>query len=576
MCTRGDQAPGAVVSGSVAGALAMAEAAADYLNDPGAASLDAAALGDVLQSLAGISGKFAAARAAVLARFDAARGHDADGYGSSASWLAAKNKTTRKAANAEVRRMRQFREHPQIASAVASGTISEAWAAEMADWTRRLPEDWRADVDRILLETAAAGASFEDLAMIAQAAYEKWRQQKPDPDDDPDDGFDERYLKLATTIDDAGRVTGNLTPECATALQAVLEALGKKAGPEDLRTEAQRRHDALQEASELLIRAGMVPGRAGADTRVDVIVALSQLREMPGATAFEDAWLAALAGQHGYLAGMDAEVAACDALVSPVVIGHPDLAIVDQMIETLLAFLEAPSGLETTGTARRGSGGGASGPDCGQPGSCGSTRPDSGTGPDSGTSCQPVGSTDDGSTDDGSVGDGTLGRVGRTHSKALSPQSWQALRYAIARLAIDLVSGPDGIASVLRQGLLEQPYNSKSAILDVGYSTSVPPAIRRAVQLRAQGHCEWPGCQRRAAHCDVHHVVHQSHGGETSIRNCVLLCQFHHDICIHRRGWRLILHPDATTTAYGPSGQVIQSHGPPAGSPPRSAAPPGG
>jgi hypothetical protein len=43
----------------------------------------------------------------------------------------------------------------------------------------------------------------------------------------------------------------------------------------------------------------------------------------------------------------------------------------------------------------------------------------------------------------------------------------------------------------------------------------------------------------------------------------VLLCQYHHDVCIHRRGWRLVLHPDATTTAYGPDGQVIHSHGPP-------------
>ncbi|HTU73953.1 MAG TPA: DUF222 domain-containing protein [Trebonia sp.] len=498
----GAVADGAAALGDVAEALALAEAAADYLNGPDVAGLDAAALGGVLQSLGAIGGKFAAARAAILARFDAERGHDADGYGSSASWLAAKNKTTRKAANAEVRRMRQFREHPQIARAVASGAISEAWAGEMADWTRRLPEDWRADVDRILLETAAAGAGFDDLAMIAQAAYEKWRQQQADPDD-PDDGFDERYLKLATTIDDAGRVTGNLTPECAAALQAVLEALGKKAGPQDDRTEVQRRHDALQEACELLIRAGMVPDRAGTDTRVDVVVALSQLREMPGARALEDAWLAALAGQHGHLAGIDAEVAACDALVSPVVIGHPDVGIVDEMIEALLGL---------------------------------------------------VGRSDP-----------VPGRAARTGSKALSPEAWQALRYAIARLAVDLVAGQDGIASALRRGLLERPYNSKPVILDVGFSASVPSAIRRAVQLRARGNCEWPGCQARAARCDVHHLVHQSQGGETSLRNCVLLCQFHHDVCVHRRGWRLVLHPDATTTAYGPNGQVLHSHGPPDG-----------
>jgi hypothetical protein len=39
---------------------------------------------------------------------------------------------------------------------------------------------------------------------------------------------------------------GDLTPECNTAVRAVLEALGKKAGPEDDRTEGQRFHDALQ------------------------------------------------------------------------------------------------------------------------------------------------------------------------------------------------------------------------------------------------------------------------------------------------------------------------------------------
>jgi hypothetical protein len=61
----------------------------------------------------------------------------------------------------------------------------------------------------------------------------------------------------------------------------------------------------------------------------------------------------------------------------------------------------------------------------------------------------------------------------------------------------------------------------------------------------------------------VHHLTHKADGGKTSVGNCVLLCQFHHDICIHRRGWRLVLHPDGATTAYGPAGQVLHSHSPP-------------
>ena len=275
----------------------------DYLHDPGAASLDAAALGGVLESMGAISAKFAAARSAILARFDAGRGHDSDGYGSSKAWLAAKGRVTAREAGAQVRLMRQLGAHPVLAAALARDDISESWVGQLADWTKKLPEDWRHD-----------------------------------------------------------------------------------------RTEAQRGHDALQLACQLLVRARMIPGRAGADTRVEVIVALSQLREMPGGTAFEEAWLAAVAGQPGYLAGTDAQAAACDALIAPVVTGRPGLSIADQMIEVLLDFLEAAAG---TGSA--------------------------------------AGS--------GSVS-GIDPAAARERSRALPPEAWQALRYAIAKLAVDLVSGP--------------------------------------------------------------------------------------------------------------------------------------
>ena len=544
---------GCGVPRTAAQALAMMDAAlhflnGDFLSGPGGAGLDSAGLagadlGGVLESLGGLSGKLTAARAAILARFDAARGHDADGYGSSAAWLAAKGRTTRKAANAEVRRMRQYRAHPLIAAAVARGELSDAWAAQIADWTRKLPPDWRQEIDKLLVDTASAGANLEDLAVVAQAAYEKWRQQQgPDDDDDGDGGFGERYLKVATTIDGVGRIGGNLTGECAAAVQAVLEALGKKAGPEDDRTEAQRFHDALQQACELLLGAQLVPDRAGAGTRADVMIALAELRSMPGAPEVEQAYFAALAGEHGYLSGAGAQAAACDAITVPVVTGHPDLDVVDKMIAIVLAYLDATGDGDSSGH--------------------GGTRD---------------GTTGDGGTTEGSPGAGGPGTTGpgsaTARSRALSPQAWRALRYAIARLAIDLASGPGGIASLLRRNLLDEPFSSKSVILDVGVSASIPGHIRRAVQLRARGHCEWPRCDKRAVHCDVHHLRHQHDGGTTSLSNCVLLCQFHHDVCIHRRNWRLVLHPDATTTAYGPQGQVIHSHGPPGSHPPARQLP---
>ena len=151
--------------------------------------------------------------------------------------------------------------------------------------------------------------------MIAAVALEQsGARSRPDADDD---GFDDRYVQAGTTFGGAGVIRGNLTPECAAAVQAVLEALGKKAGAEDTRTEGQRFHDALQQGCELLIGAKMVPDRAGADTHVAVHIPFPELRQRPGAPEAEEVWLRGTAGEPGYLTGKDAEAAACDAVAGP-------------------------------------------------------------------------------------------------------------------------------------------------------------------------------------------------------------------------------------------------------------------
>jgi Domain of unknown function (DUF222) len=211
--------------GSVREALRLAGAGLDYLNAPEAGAMDHAALGEVLTALGDLQGKLAAAHAAFLRRFDAAGAHDADGYGSSSAWLAAKGRMTRRDARAAVRQMRQFSERPGLHDAVATGDLSRSWAVAIADWTRKLPAAMRDETDKILLQAAAAGATLEDLATIAGLAIEKWRSQRPDPEDD-EDRFRDRYLKLGTTFGGAALLRADLTPECGAAVTAVLEALG--------------------------------------------------------------------------------------------------------------------------------------------------------------------------------------------------------------------------------------------------------------------------------------------------------------------------------------------------------------
>jgi len=533
----------------VADALEMMNAGLDYLNDPGVSELDPASCGPVLRSLAEVQAKFTAARASVLAKFDAAAAHDNDGYGTSAAWLMAMTDMTRRDARMDMREMRLLRDHPAMADALAAHDISRSWAMAIAEWTKDLPADVRAETIKILVEAATAGASQDDLRIIARVAERNWLASQPSGDDD---GFDDRYVRVGTTFQGAGVIRGDLTPECAAAVQAVLEALGKKAGPEDDRTDGQRFHDALQQGCELLIRAKMVPDRAGADTHVAVHTPLGQLRQMPGAPDQEDAWLRGKAGELGYLTGKDAEAAACDARHTPVVTGHADMRVVDKIIALALAA----AGITLDGTDP------ADSDDASDPG---------GADPDDSEWASAAGRTGDSGREEprawGISGRGTsaaraASRARRKARERFTPDAMQALRYAIARLAIDFVSGPSGIAGWLRTTLLAPPYDTPSVPLDVGYSDSIPGSIRRAVQLRDRG-CAWPRCGRPAAWCDVHHLQHKKDGGKTSVSDCVLLCQFHHDVCIHRRGWRLVLHPDGTTTAYGPDGQVLHSHSPP-------------
>ncbi len=143
--------------------------------------------------------------------------------------------------------------------------------------------------------------------------------------------------------------------------------------------------------------------------------------------------------------------------------------------------------------------------------------------------------------------------------------AWEALEQAVIGKAVDLLSGPGGLASFLRRRQLGVRLGGPSLPLDIGYSETIPAGIRNAVILRDR-HCRWAGGSKQpASACDVHHVKHKKNGGKTSTKDCVLLCFYHHQIVIHRWGWTLVLNPDGTTTAWNKDKtKVLRSHGPPA------------
>ena len=125
MCTT-EGVPDGFRFGSVAEALRVGMACADYLNASDAGELEAAALGEALVSVGEIQTKLAVAYAEFLFRFDARDGHDADGYATSSAWLAALGKLSKRDAKAVMRRMRVIAGHPLLGRGMAQGEISES------------------------------------------------------------------------------------------------------------------------------------------------------------------------------------------------------------------------------------------------------------------------------------------------------------------------------------------------------------------------------------------------------------------------------------------------------------------
>src|SRR6266849_2143913 len=526
---------------SAAEALGMLRSAMSYLSAADATAMATETQAQCLLALEQLDAIETAARASILGAFTSGQGYSADADYSPKAWLINRTGITKGAALAHAGWVRRAAAHPEVAQALAAGEMSESVARKICQWTDQLPEDCREAADKILIAAATAGMDLRDLAALAGEIYQR---SLPDPDGDPDDGFDDRAVNLETTFGGAGVLHGDLTPECAAVVTAVLDALSTPAGAEDTRTHAQRSHDALAEAMRRLVAAGLLPERAGQPVKVWAHVSLADLLVLDGSSALLEEWIgsaraawaahragASAGGSDGaaWLDGDAARAVACDALAAPVVMGQVNPDALDGLVRLCVELARLHD-----------------------------AAADGAAGPQDGTGAVPEG----GAADTGEAGlrDGSGAVPGPDTARA-----WEALEQAIIGKAVDLLSGPGGLASFLRRRQLGARLGGPSLPLDIGYAETIPPAIRNAVILRDK-HCRWAGrCNQPAAACQVHHVTHKANGGKTSLKDCVLLCWYHHEVVIHRWGWTLVLNPDGTTTAWNPDKtKVLHSHSPPA------------
>ena len=254
-----------------------------------------------------------------------------------------------------------------------------------------------------------------------------------------------------------------------------------------------------------LIESGMLPGRDGQPLQLTVHADLAELRGQPAAAGLEAGWSTARAAAAGlpgsaYLTGPGAQAAACDAALVPVVTGHLDRAVLDQLTDVFLDTISHRDG--------------------------------------------PYRSADG-------------------QFPELTAQTRERLQHTLLAWSIDLLSGPAGFPAYLRRHLLPARFTSLSQPLDLARTTRVvPPHLRKAV-IQRDKHCRFPGCEQPPAVCQVHHLIPWAQRGGTALGNLALFCRYHHIIVIHRWGWKITCHPNGTTTATAPDGRILHSHGPP-------------
>ena len=231
-------------------ALGMLQSAMGYLAAADATAMAAETQAQCLRVLEQAQSAGTAARTSILAAFTSGQGYFTDADYSPRAWLIHQTRITRGAAVGYTAWVRRAAAHPHIMAALAGGEVSEPVARTICGWTGKLPLECQADADAILLGAAAGGADVADLAGLAGEIYA--RSLPEDQDKDKQEAFEERSVKLETTFGGAGVMTGDLTPECASLVSTVLDALSAPAGAEDARSQSQRCPDALHEAMRRL------------------------------------------------------------------------------------------------------------------------------------------------------------------------------------------------------------------------------------------------------------------------------------------------------------------------------------
>jgi hypothetical protein len=480
---------------------------------------------ETLKGLEYADGLEAIARANLIRSFDVNCDYEGFGQVSMSAFLVNETGITKGEAAGYRTWTRTVLEHPAVAGLLADGLLTRSWLGKITLITGKIREDRRGEAEALIAQLARDGQlGPRDLFRVAAEIRD--RAPAADPRDDGDRGFEDRSVRLETTLDGAGKLTGDLSPECAAALGSLITRFAAKRGADDTRTQPERNHDALMEVCLRLLGSDLSrPTPGAAPVQMLVTASLADLYALDDGSALTQAWIdraaAWFAGQRAahaetgggdgslWAAGDAARSLGCDAALFPIVAGHVDTRHLDQLISQCVQIDRilhpGPGEQAAAFTADRGA-----------------------------------------------------------HQARVA----ELMRQILGTCA-KILGGEPGLAAHLRRNLLGHlGLGGASLPLDVGDKDEVPWHLRRAVQLRDGGQCQWAGgCGNPGYTSHPHHLDPRTRHGRTSLANLKTYCAFHHLVAIHRWGWTITAHGDGTTTATSPDATITR--GPARPPPPR-------
>ena len=177
-----------------------------------------------------------------------------------------------------------------VAAAQTAGTISAAHARVISSTVDALPAALDAVHGRAVEAFLVGHAAHMDPVQLGHAATRLRDTLNPDgTHTDDEDRQRRRELTLRPNRDGTSHLTGTLTPAATAVWQTVLDALSAPVpatdGERDSRSSGQRRHDALLDAGQRLLRSGDLPDTGGVPVTINVTMTLDQLRTQPAAPA---------------------------------------------------------------------------------------------------------------------------------------------------------------------------------------------------------------------------------------------------------------------------------------------------